>query len=67
MNATLLWARANRLLAVNKLKRLRETGPVFEIRDGGKVNLTDEEIASTQQRLAKTEELIRRIEKRKNA
>jgi hypothetical protein len=67
MNATLLWARANRFLALNKLRRLQESAPFFEIRDGYKVNITEEEILRTRQRLAKTEELIRRIERRTNA
>ena len=68
MSATLLWAKATRLLAVNRLKRLREGNPVFAIRDGNKVNLTEEDIIATQRRLDQTEELKRRIEKRrKNA
>ena len=62
--ATLLWARGNRYWALNRLERLRQTGPVFEIRDGNKVNITDEEITKAERRLADAEELIRKCERR---
>jgi hypothetical protein len=64
IKATLLWARGNRYWAINRLERLRQTGPIFEIRDGNKVNVTDEEIAKTERRLADAEEPIRKSEKR---
>ena len=64
MKATLLWARGNRYWAINRLERLRQTGPIFEIRDGNKVNITDEEIVKAERRLADAEELIRKCERR---
>ena len=64
MKATLLWAQGNRYWAINRLERLRQAAPVFAIRGGNKVNITDEKIAKTEARLAKAEELIRKCERR---
>jgi hypothetical protein len=63
MKATLLWARGSRYWAINRLERLRNAAPTFQIRGGNKVNVTEEEIAITEARLAKAEELIRKCEK----
>jgi hypothetical protein len=61
--ATLLWAKGSRAWALYQIERFRQAGPIYEFRDGHKVNVTEEAITRAEARLADAEELIRKLEK----
>jgi hypothetical protein len=50
-----------RAWARHQLDRLRELPPAYEIRDGRRVNLTEEEIAKAETQLRDAEGLIREL------